>query len=211
MPCRSPLSDLELFPLLLVFRDIARRLEYGSVSMNSIGDTIGIKKDKLRRILDRLDDHFGCNLVVRSDRTASENRLTPEGRELAERLSDVMSVFSWKPCLERPIRIVVSQTLFTADILTRVLKKLHNQYDVKIEVELRSVLNFRRIVTELVDGLDLAIVWGVGDRLQSVPSGVDFKPIGPKIDVVIIAHSPSLISDAIRKDGNDWIWVESAF
>ncbi len=163
------------------FRAIARAFK-PILSVSAVTDCV-----------DRLEKQFGVILISRALKAWGENSLTADGRKLTE---DVRRLNRWRPGGSEDLRVALSHSLLTSQLLTPAVVQFRDELGQKVKLvpHVRVDMDFRRIVRDLQSHeLDLALTWGFNERLRTKYPGLSSTTIGPPFDVVFIGQDRASI------------------
>lgn len=185
-PSSPVLGDLERFVA------IGDRLHQSPpFSLNRIAAELRISAPAVRDCVRRVEAHLGgVRLVHTAEGVGAATFLTPDGERYLEAARRLVQ---WRPLATNELRLTLSHTLLTCRLVTRDLAAFQRETQLRVQLRAETLqMNFDRVVQDLQTGhIDIAMVWGTKERIESNYTAVDVRMLKVAFDVVLVSRNPS--------------------
>jgi DNA-binding transcriptional LysR family regulator len=191
---------------LVRFRQIADCIHVKGMSKRDSAIALGKSTTWISDCITKLESHWNCTLLTTKHGSKDSTKLTAEGHKLFERIEELFSSDS----LLRPVNIHFSHSLLTSQLLAPALSDFIHEAsdDVRQRLVSRTEMDFDVVIRDIRSGLvDLAVTWGLPDRIHNIPPGVDLEMVGPEVDMVVVAHNAEVLNSIFETSQPQAKWL----
>lgn len=182
------------------FGRIAEMVQQGH-SLRDIAADLKLSNSSISETIERLERHWDCVLLTKTERSGLSNVLTVEGQRIYQQLRQL--VRDGGRSTDSRVSIHISHSLLTSQLLAPVVSRYLDRLrsESRTEMTFQSERNFDQVVFELQQHrLDLSVTWtNAIERVVSV-QGVELHPCGPPIPLVVISHDPAIVKRIVSVD-----------